>query len=242
MALRCDAPLLPLAVYDDGPARWRLVCYPPVNSNEAKPTAEGMTAMMNIAVEAMIRRAPENWFWVHNRWKTPQSGFSAGRGRGAASGLPAGYDERRLQPFQLLVRSPNWLGDACMALPAVRALKTGRPDLRLTILAPAKLGDLWKMVPEVDAVMLKDAKEGTGVRGAKDSRGGAIRCGRAFHELRAQRARNLAGGCSADRGLSRLAAFVAAGPDCRRTRRRQAAAASCAALPAHRGVLRGEDG
>ena len=39
------------------PARWRLVCYPPVNSGEAKPTAEGLTAMLNIAVELMVRRA-----------------------------------------------------------------------------------------------------------------------------------------------------------------------------------------
>ncbi|MCE9519025.1 MAG: lipopolysaccharide heptosyltransferase II, partial [Verrucomicrobia bacterium] len=62
----------------------------------------------------------------------------------------------------LLVRSPNWLGDACMALPAVRALKKGRSDLKLTVLTPAKLGDLWKMIPEVDGVILKDAKEGTG--------------------------------------------------------------------------------
>ncbi len=161
MAIRCGAPLLPLAVFDDGLARWRLVCYPPVNSQEAKPTAEGMTATLNIAVELMIRRAPENWFWVHNRWKTPQPDILLGNARRGVI-FPEGYDARRLQPFHLLVRSPNWLGDACMALPAVRALKKGRPDLKLTVLAPAKLGELWKMIPEVDAVILKDAKEGTG--------------------------------------------------------------------------------
>lgn len=159
MALRCGTPLLPLAVFDDGPGSWRLVCYPPVNSLEVKPTAEGVTAMLNIAVEVMIRRAPENWFWVHNRWKTPRPGFLLSNARRGIA-LPTGYDARRLQPFQLLVRSPNWLGDACMALPAVRALKKGRPDLKLTVLAPAKLGELWRMIPEVDAVVLKDAGEG----------------------------------------------------------------------------------
>lgn len=161
MSLRCRTPLLPLAVYTDGPARWRLVCYPPVNSHEATPTADGLTAMLNIAVEIMVRRAPENWFWVHNRWKTPRPDFLVARARRGIA-LPTGYDFRRLQPFELLVRSPNWLGDACMALPAVRALKKGRPDLRLTVLAPAKLGDLWRMVPEVDAVILKEPGEGTG--------------------------------------------------------------------------------
>lgn len=159
MALRCETELLPLAVYDDGLARWRLVCYPPVNSREAKPTAEGITAMMNIAVEIMIRRAPENWFWVHNRWKTPKPDFLLAKYRRGIV-LPTGYDVRRLQPFHLLVRSPNWLGDACMALPAIRALKKGRPDLKLTVLAQSNLGELWNMIPEVDAVILKEKSEG----------------------------------------------------------------------------------
>lgn len=166
MALRCGAPLLPLAVYDDGLARWRLVCYPPVNSGEAKPTAEGLTAMINIAVEIMVRRAPENWFWVHNRWRTPRPDFLlTGYRRGIV--LPKGYDRARLQSFDLLVRSPNWLGDACMAFPAVRALKRGRPDLRLTVLCPAKLEELWRSLPEVDDVIAKDGKEGTAAVAAK---------------------------------------------------------------------------
>lgn len=166
MSLRCHAPLLPLAVYDDGPARWKLVCYPPVSSGEPKPTVEGLTAMLNIAVEVMVRRAPHNWFWVHNRWKTPQPDFLLSRYRRGIV-LPQGYDAARLQSFDLLVRSPNWLGDACMAFPAVRALKRGRPDLRLTVLCPAKLVELWQSVPEVDDIIAKQGDEGTGEVAAK---------------------------------------------------------------------------
>ena len=158
MALRGHAPLLPMAVYDDGPARWRLVCYPPVNSGEARTTVEGLTAMLNIAVELMIRRAPHNWFWVHNRWKTPKPDFLLAEYRRGIV-LPKGYDVARLQSFHLLVRSPNWLGDACMAFPAVRALKRGRPDLKLTILCPAKLVELWQSVPEVDDIIPKQGGE-----------------------------------------------------------------------------------
>ena len=159
MSLRVDTPLLPLAVYNDGLGRWRLVCYPPINSGEKKTTAEGLTAMLNIALEIVIRRAPENWFWVHNRWKTPQPDFLLAKYRRGLV-LPTGYDINRLQSFNLLVRSPNWLGDACMTLPAIRALKRGRPDLRLTVLAPSKLAEFWKSVPEVDDIIGKEKDEG----------------------------------------------------------------------------------
>lgn len=159
MALRCDTPLVPIAIYDNGPGHWKLVCFPPVESGEAKPTAEGITAALNLAVERMIRRAPHNWFWVHNRWKTPHPDFLLSQYRRGIV-FPTGCDRSRLQPFQVLVRSPNWLGDACMAFPAVRALKRGRPDLRLTILAPAKLRDLWSSLPEVDDIIAKEPGDG----------------------------------------------------------------------------------
>jgi lipopolysaccharide heptosyltransferase II len=55
--------------------------------------------------------------------------------------------------FRMVVRSPNWLGDAVMAVPAVRALKQGRPDLELTVLVPEKIADLWRQIPEVDRVL-----------------------------------------------------------------------------------------
>ena len=161
MALRSHVPLLPIVVYNDGLGRWRLVFHPPVQSGEKRPTAEGLTAALNIEVEKIIRRAPENWFWVHDRWKTPDPDFLlSGYRRGIR--YAEGYDLKQLQPFRVLLRSPNWLGDACMVLPAVRALKAGRPDLSITVLAPDKLGDFWSSMPEVAGVILKQGKEGIG--------------------------------------------------------------------------------
>jgi lipopolysaccharide heptosyltransferase II len=40
-----------------------------------------------------------------------------------------------------------------MSAPAVRAIKAGRPDARVTILTPAKLVDFWKTMAEVDEVL-----------------------------------------------------------------------------------------
>jgi heptosyltransferase-2 len=51
------------------------------------------------------------------------------------------------------VRSPNWLGDAVMALPAVRNLKTMLGNDPLTVAAPEKLAALWQACPFVDQVI-----------------------------------------------------------------------------------------
>ena len=59
----------------------------------------------------------------------------------------------------LVVRSPNWLGDAVMALPAVRNLKTMLVHDALTVAAPEKLAALWEACPFVDHVIaLKEPK------------------------------------------------------------------------------------
>jgi heptosyltransferase-2 len=52
-----------------------------------------------------------------------------------------------------VVRSPNWLGDAVMALPAVRNLKTIVGDDPLVVAAPEKLAALWEKCPFVDEVI-----------------------------------------------------------------------------------------
>jgi len=40
-----------------------------------------------------------------------------------------------------------------MSVPAVRSIKNGRPDAHVTIAAPAKIAPVWKLVPEVDAIL-----------------------------------------------------------------------------------------
>ena len=47
-----------------------------------------------------------------------------------------------------------------MAFPMVRAIKRGRPDMKITILGPDKLEELWLSMPEVSRYIGKPAKEG----------------------------------------------------------------------------------
>lgn len=151
LALRADAWLIPAAVYTDGIARWRCVLLPQMKPHGQSPLT--VTKRINEMLEQQIRVQPADWFWVHNRWKTPRPKFLlATYKRGVA--IPSGFaPERDLQPFRMVIRGSNWLGDAVMSVPAVRAIKRGRPDAHITILTPAKLGDFWRTVAEVDAII-----------------------------------------------------------------------------------------
>lgn len=149
LSQRTGAPLISVAIHTTGTARWR--CEIEAPTEPANRTVEELTLQLNRILEKQITSSPADWFWVHNRWKTVAS-FLLGttrRGFHLAPDEPAST----LQRFRLLIRSSNWLGDAVMSIPAVRACKQGRPDLHLTILSPAKLAPLWRRVPEVDEVV-----------------------------------------------------------------------------------------
>ncbi len=165
LALRTEAELVPLAVHTAGVARWRVVISPPVPRAEAdgKPaTTESLTARINQVLEAQISHTPADWFWVHNRWKTPRPKFLLSTYRRGIA-LPPGMSGETLKPFRILVRSTNWLGDAVMTIPAIQAIARGRPDARVTVLGPEKLADLFAVVPGVAEVI--SIPRGTGVFG-----------------------------------------------------------------------------
>ncbi|MEI6035284.1 MAG: lipopolysaccharide heptosyltransferase II [Verrucomicrobiae bacterium] len=148
LAIRTGAAVIPVAIYTNGFARWRVVLSEEISWVADRP--EMLTADINAALERQIRASPQDWFWVHNRWKMPWPNFlttSAKRGTFLPPGAAA------LQPFRIVLRSPNWLGDAVMCLQAARAFRAGRPDARVSVLAPAKLAGLWRRVPEVDEVI-----------------------------------------------------------------------------------------
>jgi lipopolysaccharide heptosyltransferase II len=150
LASRTGAVLVPVAIYTDGVAHWRMVVSEPIRPASDAP--ELITAEINQALEAQIRVSPQDWFWVHNRWKTPSPKFLLASYKRGIS-YPAGFDPKALKPFRILIRTSNWLGDAIMSAPAVQAIKAGRPDVHLTILTKTKLADFWKNVSGVDEII-----------------------------------------------------------------------------------------
>ena len=150
LAKRTRAAVIAAAVYTTGPARWRMVFTERFDQPGA--SIADLTSKINKGIEQQIRVAPEDWFWVHNRWKTPQPNFLLARYKRGVY-LPPGVSAHDLKPFRILVRSSNWLGDAVMSVPAVRAIKNGRPDAQVTIATPSNIAPMWKLVPGVDAII-----------------------------------------------------------------------------------------
>ena len=142
--------MIGMALYTSGTARWRMVVTEPLPT--ADESVESLTAKGNEIVAQQIRRAPEDWFWVHNRWKTPNPNFLLTRYRRGLY-LPPNVSTQDLQPFRILIRASNWLGDAVISAPAIRAIKNGRPDAHITVAAPSKIAAIWKLIPEVDAIV-----------------------------------------------------------------------------------------
>ena len=54
---------------------------------------------------------------------------------------------------RILIRGTNWLGDAVMSLPAIRALRRRLPKARITMLARGWVADLYRREPCVNGVM-----------------------------------------------------------------------------------------
>jgi lipopolysaccharide heptosyltransferase II len=154
MALRTGAAVLGIALYTQPGGRWRLVIRPPLTPESRDSAA--FTAQVNLELEHMIRMDPADWLWSHNRWKTPKPKFL---GIGGKRGI---FAHPKLQPFRLLVRSVNWLGDAVMTVPSIRALRRTRPDLEITVACQRKLAGFWSAVPEVDRVL--EIPPGGGIR------------------------------------------------------------------------------
>lgn len=59
----------------------------------------------------------------------------------------------------LLVRAPNWIGDAVMCEPALRALRGLFPSAAITLLAKPAVAELFLAYPGVDRVLIYDDKQ-----------------------------------------------------------------------------------
>ncbi len=73
LAHRLNVPIIPAFMYLKEDFSYHLECQPPldlVRTNDEASDIIVNTQKISDAYEAMIRRYPEQWVWMHKRWKT----------------------------------------------------------------------------------------------------------------------------------------------------------------------------
>ena len=68
--LRTGAPLVPAYCLRTGPGTYRVEIFEPMEYERGKTTPEQIMADLNAVLEDVIRRYPEQWLWLHDRWKS----------------------------------------------------------------------------------------------------------------------------------------------------------------------------
>jgi len=82
-ALRSGAPVVPVFAPRMPDGRYKAIAYPRIEftpSGNEEQDIFGLTTLINQAIEDEVRRHPDQWLWLHDRWKltheAPQSGAS----------------------------------------------------------------------------------------------------------------------------------------------------------------------
>lgn len=74
LALRANAVIVPMfAVWNTEKGRYILITekiIEPINSGDRKTDVELITAEFTAAIERVVRAYPDQWIWIHRRWKT----------------------------------------------------------------------------------------------------------------------------------------------------------------------------
>ena len=71
LALRFRVPIIPVHVVRLGPARFRMVCEPPLivsSTGDKKTDTDMILRTVNATLERWIRADPASWLWLHRRW------------------------------------------------------------------------------------------------------------------------------------------------------------------------------
>ncbi len=78
LALRNQTPIIPLfAPWDDKKKRYQLLVEPTIHpevTGDDEADIRNLTAQLSLVIENAIRRFPDQWLWIHRRWKTRPPG------------------------------------------------------------------------------------------------------------------------------------------------------------------------
>ena len=72
LGMRCKSPILPIFCIREASGQLTIHVDEPINlqwSGDLRADVQANTQLLTDAVENMIRRYPDQWFWLHKRWK-----------------------------------------------------------------------------------------------------------------------------------------------------------------------------
>lgn len=70
---RTGAPLLPSYCVRTGVGKYRVIVLPAIDSENVVQDFPTVTTQLNAALESVIREFPEQWLWMHDRWKNARA-------------------------------------------------------------------------------------------------------------------------------------------------------------------------
>lgn len=132
-------------------------------------TSDSAVLALNRWLETLLTRDDNlcaSWLWAHDRWRNQDMPIRRFRLEAKRNLLPiefpAAFPPAPSRPppapnqlprrTRIWIRLPNWLGDVVMAAPLLRALRHGRPDAELTVLAKPQFLPLltqWQLADRV---------------------------------------------------------------------------------------------
>ena len=164
LALRTGAPVIPLFAFPLPNGRYRMIYEHPVEPprRDSTDAVREFTQRCTDVLEMHVRRHPELWLWMHRRWRdAPGPALDAAPGMFPSAkadlGLKTSRDKTGLG-IGRLIHAPNWLGDAVMALPAIRDMRRHFSGSSLTIAARPPVAPLFRAVPGVDRLEILDSR------------------------------------------------------------------------------------
>jgi ADP-heptose:LPS heptosyltransferase/lauroyl/myristoyl acyltransferase len=98
------------------------------------------------------------WLWAHERWKTQQNYRFHLRHRHKRERIPS----LPARTTKLWIRMPNWLGDVVMTFGLIEAIRNGRPDTEISLIAKPQyqqlfsdlgIGDKFISLPDGNSVV-----------------------------------------------------------------------------------------
>jgi KDO2-lipid IV(A) lauroyltransferase len=78
--LKTKTPMVPIFIVRKPDGKHRIIVKPEiplVQTGNLKNDIRQNTANINLAIEEMVRSYPDQWLWMHRRWKTQVEGYQS---------------------------------------------------------------------------------------------------------------------------------------------------------------------